>query len=76
MEELLAILSEIRPDVDFEIEDQLITGRVLDSFDIMAIVAALDDKYDIRIKPAELTPEQFNSAEAIYDLVNKLMDED
>lgn len=75
MEELLAILEEIRPDVDFETEQFLVKDGILDSFDIISMVGALNDAYDIEIQPVDLVPENFNSAEAILALVNRLQDE-
>lgn len=75
MEELLEILSELRPDVDFENETALITDGVLDSFDIIALVSELDDAFDIEIKPNNLVPENFNSAKAMMALIEQLQDE-
>ena len=75
MEELMAILEEIRPDVDFENEKFLVKDGILDSFDIISIVGALNDEFDIEIRPVELIPENFNSAEAILALVKRLQDE-
>ena len=75
MEELLAILEEIRPDVDFETEQFLVKDGILDSFDIISMVGALNDAYDIEIQPVDLVPDNFNSAEAILALVNRLQDE-
>ena len=75
MDELMQILEELRPDVDFENETALITDGVLDSFDIVALVGELNDAFDIEIKPTDLIPENFNSAEAILALVEKLQDE-
>ncbi|MBR1533215.1 MAG: acyl carrier protein [Ruminococcus sp.] len=75
MEKVLEILEEIRPDVDFENEDSLVDGGVLDSFDIVALVGELNDEFDIEIKPSDLVPANFNSAKAINALVEKLMDE-
>ena len=72
MEELRTILEEIRPDVDFDVEKELIDGKVLDSFDIIAIVSALNQNYDLRINVNDLLPENFNSIEAIWELVQKL----
>ena len=65
METLMAILEELRPDVDFANEKSLVTGGVFDSFDIISLVSQLNDEFDITIKPANLLPENFNSAEAI-----------
>ncbi len=75
MDELMEILNELRPDVDFENETALITDGVLDSFDIVALVGELNDAFDIEIKPNNLVPDNFNSAKAIYALVEKLQDE-
>ncbi|WP_297969008.1 phosphopantetheine-binding protein [uncultured Mogibacterium sp.] len=72
MEELRTILEEIRPDVDFDVEKELIDGKVLDSFDIIAIVSELNQNYDLRINVNDLLPENFNSIEAIWELVQKL----
>ena len=76
MEQLLEILSEIRPDVDFENEDSLVTGGILDSFDIISLVGMLNDEYDITIRPANLVPENFDSAKAMLELIEKLQDEE
>lgn len=75
MDELMEILEELRPDVDFESETALITDGVLDSFDIVALVGELNDAFDIEIKPNNLVPENFNSAKAMYALIEQLQDE-
>ncbi len=75
METLLEILSELRPDVDFENETALITDGVLDSFDIVALVAELNDAFDIEIKPNNLIPENFNSVNAMMALIEQLQDD-
>ena len=76
METLMEILEELRPDVDFANEKSLVTGGVFDSFDIISLVSQLNDEFDITIKPANLLPENFNSAEAILSLIEKLQDEE
>ena len=75
MDELMEILSELRPDVDFENETALITDGVLDSFDIVALVGELNDAFDIEIKPNNLVPENFNSVNAMLALIEQLQDE-
>jgi len=75
METLLNILSELHPEVDFETETALIDNQILDSFDIVTIVAEIDSEFDVQIPAEELVPENFNSAKALYALVEKLMDE-
>ena len=75
METLLSILSELHPEVDFAAETGLIDNQILDSFDIVTIVAEIDSEFDVQIPAEELTPENFNSAQALYALVEKLLDE-
>lgn len=72
MEELKTILEEIRPDLDFESETQLIDGGILDSFDIISIVAEVNSTFNIEINVADLLPENFNSMENMYTLIQKL----
>ena len=75
MEELMEILEELRPDVDFESEKSLVTDGILNSFDIISLVTKLNDEFDITIRPAHLKPENFNSAESMLALIEKLQDE-
>ena len=75
MEELLDILAEIKDDVDFETEDKLIDDGILDSFDILQIISALNDEYDISIPASEIIPENFNSAESLWDMVQRLQED-
>ena len=75
MEQLLEILNELHPDVDFKTADDLIDGKILDSFDIVTLVAEIDSEFDVAIPAEELIPENFNSAEALYELIMKLSEE-
>ena len=75
MEALLNILNELHPEVDFETETGLIDNKVLDSFDIVTIAAEIDAEFDVQIPAVELTPENFNTAQALYALVERLMEE-
>lgn len=75
MEKLLEILAELHPDVDFETEDRLIDDKILDSFDIVTIVAEIDAEFDVAIPAEELLPENFNSAKALWALIERLTDE-
>lgn len=72
MEKLLEILKAIRPDVDFENETALIDDGILDSFDVVSIISELDDEFDVQIRITELDPENFNSVESIWKLVQEL----
>ena len=75
-EQLMKILNELRPDVDFENETALVTDGILDSFDIVSIVSELSMEYDIDISIDDMTAENFNSAEAMLEMINRIQDED
>lgn len=75
MEELLEILTDLHPDVDYESCKTLIDDKILDSFDIIAIITEIDNTFDVAIPAEEIVPENFNSAEAIYALIQKLLEE-
>ena len=74
MDQLMEILTEVNADVDFETCDTLIDDGILDSFDIVSIVGELNDTFDIDITPAHIVPENFNSAEAMWDMIQRLQD--
>ena len=75
-EKLLALLEDIRPDVDFENEKKLIDGKVLDSFDIISIVQEMNDAFDIDINVEDLEPDNFNTVDAMIELIEKLQAEE
>jgi acyl carrier protein len=72
MEELIKILQDIQPDADYENSTTLIDDGTLDSFAVLSIVSELEDQYDIRITPADIIPGNFNSAQAMYEMVERL----
>lgn len=76
MEELLEILSDLHPDVDFETTENLVDGKIIDSFDIVSIISEVADAFDVVISAEHIVPENFNSAKAIWALIQKLEDED
>ncbi len=73
-DKILEILTEVRPDVDFENETELVSNNILESFDIVQIVAELDDEFDIEITPKDLVAENFNSLDALEELIERLQD--
>ena len=72
MEELMRILGELHPDVDFNTADDLIGDGVLDSLDIVTLITEINSAYDVSIPAEEILPENFRSAKAIYDLITRL----
>ena len=76
MEKLLDILGQIRSDIDYESEKALVDNGILDSFDIVSIVSELSMEYDIDISIDDMTAENFNSAEAMIEMITRIQDED
>ena len=75
MEDIIEILRFIHPEVDYEVETGLIDKKIFDSFDIVTLVGELMDEFDIEITAEHMVPENFNSAQAIYELVQTLSEE-
>ncbi|MFZ7134232.1 MAG: phosphopantetheine-binding protein [Eubacteriales bacterium] len=76
METLLEILNELHPDVDFESCNTLIDSGVLDSFDIITLIADIDSEFDVAIPAEKIIPENFNSVKALYALIEQLSDQE
>lgn len=69
MDKLIETLSAVCPGVDFETETDLVEDGLLTSLDIVMIVSELMAVYDVRLDVDDLVPENFKSAETIYDLI-------
>ena len=76
MDELLEILNDINPAVDYETEDQLIDGKVFDSFSIITLISNISETFDIELGPEHLIPENFNSAQAMWNMIQSILDEE
>ena len=74
MDELLELLEDIKPTVDFRTCTGLIDDGYLDTFDILSIVSELNDAFGIEISPVDIIPENFNSAQALWNMVERLKD--
>lgn len=75
MEELLAILEELHPEVDYETCTTLIDDKILDSFDIVTLISEIAEEFDVVITAEYMVPENFNSAKKLYELIEKLENE-
>ena len=74
MEELLEILRDIDDSVDYEKETALIDDHILDSFGIITLISEIEEKFDIEVDAAEMTPENFNSAAAMWKMIQRLQE--
>ena len=72
MNELLTILRELHPDIDFEPATGLVEDSVLTSLDIVTIVTEVADRLDVNIPAEEILPENFDSAAALWQLIQRL----
>lgn len=75
MDRLIEILEEIRPDVDYDSCTTLIDDEILDSFAILSIVGELEEEFGVSVTPAEIIPDNFNSAQALWKMVQRLQAE-
>ena len=72
MERLIAILNDIHEDVDFEAEENLVDDGILDSLDIVTLITEINSEFGVSIPPEEIIPDNFNSAKALFALIERL----
>ena len=72
MEKLIEIMQNLHPDVDFETYDGLVDDGILDSLDIVTLITDIHDAFDVSIPAEEILPENFNSAKALWELIERL----
>lgn len=72
MEKLLSILKEVKNDIDFEIETDLVDDGILDSLEIVTIISAIEETFGLEIDPDDIDPDNFQSATAIWEMIQKL----
>ena len=75
MDELLELLQDVRDDVDFETCETLIDDGILASFDILQIISAINEAFDVEIPATSIIPKNFNSAKAMYTMIEKLLED-
>lgn len=74
MNELLEALKRVNPKIDYENETGLITNKVIDSIDLTSILSELEDTFDIEIDMEYLVPENFDTVEAMWEMIQELME--
>ena len=76
MERLYEILEDIQPDVDFETTENLIDDHILSSLSILSLIAELEEEFDVTIPAVEIVPVNFNSAKAMWALIQRLQEDE
>ena len=76
MDKLLKILSNIHPEVDFETQDNLVSDKILDSFDIVTLITEITEVFEVTIRARDIVPENFNSPRAVYALIQRLEEDE
>jgi len=74
MNELIEALKRVNPRIDYEHETGLVTNKIIDSIDMTSILAELEETFDIEIDMEYIVPENFDTVEAMWDMVQELMD--
>ncbi|MBR4336001.1 MAG: acyl carrier protein [Clostridia bacterium] len=75
MEQLLEILEDLNPGVDYENCEDLIDGHYLDSLLIISLIAELEDAFDVTIPAVEIIPDNFNSAKRMMAMIERLRED-
>ena len=74
-ETIIGILEDLVDGVDFENETALIDNGILASLDIIQLIGALSDEFDVTIPATEIVPANFNSVDAMAAMVERLLEE-
>jgi acyl carrier protein len=73
LEQVIDMLDQIKGGVDFSTAVNLVDDRILDSFDILSIIGAIDDEFDVSVPAKDIVPQNFNTAQGIYQMVLDLV---
>ena len=71
-EKIIEILNSIKKNVDFENAEAIIDDGLLESFDIIRLTTRLADEFDVEFTATELVPENFNTVDAITEMIEEL----
>ena len=75
MDKIIEILNGLKSGIDFMSAKNLVTGKVLDSIEITSLIASLEETFDIEIGMEYMENENFDSVEAMWDMVQEILDE-
>lgn len=74
MKKLMEILMELDDSIDWENETALIDERILDSFGVISLISELEEQFDIEIEASETIPQNLNSADAMWKMIQRLQE--
>ena len=74
MKKLMEILMELDDSIDWENETALIDERILDSFGVISLISELEEQLDIEIEASEIIPQNLNSADAMWKMIQRLQE--
>lgn len=74
MKKLMEILMELADSIDWENETALIDERILDSFGVISLISELEEQFDIEIEASEIIPQNLNSADAMWKMIQRLQE--
>lgn len=76
LDHMIELLEDVKGNVDYENCTTLVDDRVLDSFDILSIISFINDEFDVSVPAKDIVPDNFNSAQAMLEMVKRLVDEE
>ncbi|MCR5543355.1 MAG: acyl carrier protein [Eubacterium sp.] len=74
MEKIIEILNGLKSGVDFANEKSIVTGKILGSVEITTLIATLEDEFDIEIGMEYMENSNFDSVDAIWEMVQELQE--
>ncbi|MDE6469649.1 MAG: acyl carrier protein [Eubacterium sp.] len=76
MERLIELLETLKPNVTFTKDTRLVDDKIFDSLGMISLVAEIANEFDVVISPMEIVPENFETVETLYEMIEELIDED
>lgn len=74
MEKIIEILNSLKSGVDFRTAQRIVTNKILDSIDIATMISMLEEEFDIEISMEYMENENFDSAEAIWEMIQEIQE--
>ncbi len=76
MDELIKILQDLKPGIEFTKDTKLVEDKIFDSLSMISLISEISNEFDIEISPVDIVPENFATVETLYNMIERLADED